>query len=106
MDVGYPAEVFYQLHTEVLGLLNLSDNLAMEGVVINNLLSLSGDCHSFSPRTWFVSRMYRFIRIRLCELQNVMLCRVRACVRGNTAAPAWQHCSPREVVWFSVGAVK
>ena len=45
MALGSPVEVFYQLHTEVLGHLNLSKNLAMEGLVSDSLLFLAGVCH-------------------------------------------------------------
>jgi len=38
VDVGSPVEVFCQPHIEVLGLLDLSKNLAMEGVVSDRLL--------------------------------------------------------------------
>ena len=44
MDTESPVEVFCQRHHKVLGLLDLPKNLAMEGVVSDSLLSLSGDC--------------------------------------------------------------
>ena len=44
VDVWFPVEVFCRLHTQVLGLLNSSEDLAIEGVLGAYLLPLSGDC--------------------------------------------------------------
>ena len=44
VDVGSSVEVFHHFHSQVLGLLNFSEDFAMEGVVGAYLLPLSGDC--------------------------------------------------------------
>ena len=44
VDVESPVEVFCQLHAQVIGLLDFSKDLAMEGVVDVHWFPLSGDC--------------------------------------------------------------